>query len=87
MPAGRHSSFLLLTAPHLRLLLVNQRKHLKLTQTQLAPRLGLSQNRVSYLERNPTDINVRQLLSWRAVLGLDLRLEERRPAEENISEW
>ncbi|WP_371881071.1 hypothetical protein [Caballeronia sp. S22] len=47
----------------------------------------MSQNRESYLERNPTDINVRQLLSWCAVPGLDLRLEERRPAEENISEW
>jgi len=87
MPSGRLSSFLLLTAPQLGVLLVTQRKHLKFTPKQLAHRLGLSQNRVSYLERTPAEISVRQLLTWCAVLELDLRLEERKPAAENISEW
>jgi HTH-type transcriptional regulator / antitoxin HipB len=86
MPAGRRSSFLLLTAPQLGLLLVTQRKRLKFTQSEVAHRIGLSQNRVSHLERHPEDINVRQLLSWCAALTLDLRLEER-PAEEKLSEW
>lgn len=68
---------LLLTAPQLGQLLVSTRKRRKLTQTAVAHRVGLSQNRISYLEKHPDEISVRQLLSWCSVLELELRLGER----------
>jgi HTH-type transcriptional regulator/antitoxin HipB len=53
------------------------RKRSKLTQANVAARLSLSQNRVSYLEHHPDELSFRQLLSWCAVVGLELRLGER----------
>jgi HTH-type transcriptional regulator/antitoxin HipB len=68
---------LLLTAPQLGQLLVSTRKRHKLTQTAVGNRVGLSQNRISYLEKHPDEISVKQLFSWCSVLELDLRLGER----------
>lgn len=67
------------TAPHLGQLLKGARKRQKLTQRDVAMRLGLSQNRVSYLELHPEDISVRQLLTWCFTVGLELSVGERRP--------
>ena len=39
--------------------------------------LGLSQNRISHLERHADELSVRQLLTWCAVVGLELRIAER----------
>ncbi|MDR6393291.1 helix-turn-helix domain-containing protein [Paraburkholderia phenoliruptrix] len=78
----------LFTATQLSQLLVASRKRRKLTQAELAQRVGLSQNRISYLERNPEDLSFRQLLSWCAAIGLELRLGERGGVEStSVSEW
>ncbi|MBW8900312.1 MAG: helix-turn-helix domain-containing protein [Massilia sp.] len=69
-------SHLLLTAPQLGQLLVSTRKRHKLTQTAVANRVGLSQNRISYLENHPDEISVKQLFSWCSALELELRLGE-----------
>ena len=58
---------LLLTASQLGQLLVSTRKRHKLTQAAVANRVGLSQNRISYLEGHADEISVKQLLSWCAV--------------------
>lgn len=71
------ASLVFITAAHLGQLLKSTRKHRKLTQRNVADRLGLSQNRISYLELHPAEISVEQLLSWCAVLGLELSLGER----------
>lgn len=71
------ASLQLITAAQLGQLLKSARKRRKLTQAYVAARLGLSQNRVSYLELHAEDISVRQLLTWCAVIGLELRLGER----------
>ena len=71
------ASLLLLTAPQLGQLLVATRKRHKLTQAAVASRVGLSQNRISHLEKHPDEISVRQLLSWCSALGLELRLGEK----------
>ena len=55
-------------------LLVSCRKSLKLSQAQVATRVGVSQSRISYLEQNPEEISVKQLLAWCSVLGLELQL-------------
>ena len=79
---------LLLTALQLGQLLKAARKHSKLTQAQVAARLGLSQNRVSYLEQHPDELSFRQLLGWCTVVGLELWLGERAsPDLANKTEW
>ena len=65
------------TAPQLGQLLKAARKRRKLTQAQVASRLGLSQNRVSYLELHADEISVRQLIAWVATVGLELQLGDR----------
>jgi HTH-type transcriptional regulator/antitoxin HipB len=87
MPAALPAQTLV-TAPQLGQLLVASRKRRKLTQADVAQRVGLSQNRISYLEKNPDDISFKQLLSWCSAIGLELRLGERDVVESrNISEW
>lgn len=82
------ASLPLITAPQLGQLLKSARKRRKLTQTNVAARLGLSQNRVSYLELHAEDISVRQLLTWCAVVGLELRLGERDvTTSASTTEW
>lgn len=53
----------LATAPQLGQLLKVARKRRKLTQAAVASRIGLSQNRLSYLELHPDEISVKQLLA------------------------
>lgn len=79
---------LLVTALQLGQLLKAARKHRKLTQADVAGRLGLSQNRVSYLEQHPDELSFKQLLGWCAAVGLELRLGERESTESgNKAEW
>jgi HTH-type transcriptional regulator/antitoxin HipB len=81
-------SHLLLTTPQLGQLLVSTRKLQKLTQAAVATRVGLSQNRISHLEKHPDEISVKQLLSWCSVLELELRLGERdASAASSSAEW
>jgi HTH-type transcriptional regulator/antitoxin HipB len=81
-------SLVIITASHLGQLLTATRKRHKLTQAVVASRVGLSQNRLSHLERHPEEISFKQLLSWCSALELQLRLEERYIASpENLAEW
>lgn len=81
-------SHLLLTAPQLGQLLVSTRKRLKFTQAAVASRVGLSQNRISHLEKHPDEISVKQLLSWCSFLELDLQLGEKvRSSSNTTAEW
>jgi HTH-type transcriptional regulator / antitoxin HipB len=67
----------LLTAHQLGQLLRTARKQNGLTQAAAGARLGLSQNRVSHLENHADEISVKQLLTWCAVVGLELLVSER----------
>lgn len=82
-------SLAVLTASHLGQLLVSARKRSKLTQAQVGSRLGLSQNRVSYLERHADELSFKQLLSYCAIVGLQVRLGERATVDdsESTAEW
>jgi HTH-type transcriptional regulator/antitoxin HipB len=81
-------SRIVFTTAHLGQLLAATRKLRKLTQAAVATRVGLSQNRISHLEKHPDEISVKQLLSWCAVLGLELRLSERSiVAASSTVEW
>jgi len=80
------SAHLLLTAAQLGQLLVSARKGRKLTQAAVAIRIGLSQNRISYLESHADEISIKQLLSWCSALELELHLGERDTASSS-AEW
>jgi HTH-type transcriptional regulator/antitoxin HipB len=69
-------------------LLKAARRRRKLTQATVAGRLGLSQNRVSYLELHPDELSFKQLLGWCTAVGLELRLGERPSLEStDKAEW
>jgi len=67
----------LVMASQLGVVLHGARKSLKLTQAELGKRLGLSQRRLSELERAPGTLSVDQLLALCAQLGLQLNVQLR----------
>lgn len=84
VPAFQH----IIATPQLSRLRLPARKRRKLSQTAVAQRLDLNQNRISHVKQHPDELSVMQLLSWRAVIGLELRLGERIEDEPSSSaEW
>ncbi len=67
-------------------ILAARRKALKLSQTQVAEKLGLSQNRLSELESQPETLTVAQLLALVNVLGLSLQIGEASGGKTRV-EW
>jgi len=67
-------------------ILTARRKAMDLSQTEVATRLGLSQNRLSELESRPETMTVAQLLSLLNVLGLEMAVTEASAAKSK-SEW
>lgn len=63
-----------------------RRKALKLSQTDVANRLGLSQNRLSELESAPGTMTIEQFLAITNLLGLEVTLGER-TATRNKVDW
>lgn len=66
--------------------LAARRKTLKLSQTDVANRLGLSQNRLSELESRPETLTVEQLLAIVNLLGLEVTLGERAAGKSKV-DW
>jgi len=64
-----------------------RRKHLKLSQTQVASQLALSQNRLSELESRPETLTVEQLLALLNALGLEMVVRDRGAGRKPKSEW
>jgi HTH-type transcriptional regulator / antitoxin HipB len=81
----------LVTSSQLGAVLLGTRKSLKLTQQALAGRLGLSQRRLSELERAPGTLSVDQLMALCSQLGLQLSVQPQTgattPAEPHPGEW
>ncbi|HET9863297.1 MAG TPA: helix-turn-helix domain-containing protein [Steroidobacteraceae bacterium] len=63
-----------------------RRKSLKLSQKDVASRLGLSQNRLSELETRPQSMTLEQLIALLNILGLEMRIDERATTKSRI-EW
>lgn len=64
----------LLSPRQLGTILQSARKAQRLTQAELAERVGLSQSRISYLEKHASEINVGQLMRICVALGLELAI-------------
>jgi HTH-type transcriptional regulator/antitoxin HipB len=73
----------LVTASQLSTLLRGARKSLQLTQAQLAARVGLSQRRLSELEREAGTLSVDQLMALCHQLGLQVAIQAREPASSS----
>lgn len=67
-------------------ILASRRKQLGLSQADVAARVGLSQNRLSVLEKNAGTLNARQMLALLNTLGLDLAINER-SGSKSRAEW
>ena len=76
-----------LTAASLGRILQSARKSKKLTQTQLAARVGVSQARLSALEREPGTISADQLLAMCSSLGLQLSLAPKETSAPPATDW
>lgn len=67
----------LINPRQLGMILQSARKAQRLTQAALAERVGMSQSRISYLEKHPAEINVGQLMRMCTALGLELTIGAR----------
>jgi HTH-type transcriptional regulator/antitoxin HipB len=74
------------TAAQIGATLSGRRKALALSQTEVAGRLALSQNRLSELENHPGSLTVDQLLALLNALGLELAIGERKAGKTRV-EW
>lgn len=63
-----------------------RRKALKLSQKVVAARLGISQNRLSILEADPSRLTLDRLISLASILGLELVLQDK-GSSPTRSEW
>ena len=79
--------YILSTSDQLGYQLVARRKALGLTQQEVASRLGISQNRLSELESQPSQLTVERLLALAGILGLELAVQQRSQAPLSPSEW
>lgn len=68
--------------------LSSSRQAQKLSQEDVGAKIGLSQKRVSALERNPECITVEQLIALTHAVGLEVVIRLRKPASEReATEW
>ena len=67
-------------------LLASRRKHLQWSQAELAAKVGLSQNRLSVLEKDSATLTAKQLLALLNALGLELSIAERSKSASKV-EW
>lgn len=72
---------LLLSSLQLGQLLKSARKRMQFNQHELGARVGLSQARISQMEREPHTIAVDQLLTLLSVLKLELFVQDRLTAD------
>lgn len=73
------------TTEQVRILLQSARKSRQLTQEGLARRLGISQARLSELERAPGTLSLEQLLALCQQLGLQLSIQQRDVSTEGAA--
>ena len=77
----------ILTAASLGRILQSARKSRRLNQTQLSARVGVSQARLSALEREPGTISVDQLLAMCSNLGLELSISPKDTNAAPATDW
>jgi len=75
-------------APQLRQIITARRRAAKLSQSALAAKLSLSQNRLSEIEATPGSLTVERLLELCNLLGLEVVIQDRSSARPTPkAEW
>jgi HTH-type transcriptional regulator/antitoxin HipB len=74
------------TATQVGALMLARRQTLGLSQQEVSSRLGISQNRLSELERSPERLTIERLLAYANLLGLELVLQPK-AATQPPTEW
>lgn len=67
-------------------LLKDYRKFQNISQKELAERTQICQSRISFLENNPENISIGQLMRWLSVLGLEIKIAVKKD-EPMTTEW
>jgi HTH-type transcriptional regulator/antitoxin HipB len=75
------AEFAIRTSDQLTGLLQAYRTESGLTQSQVAERMGLTQQKLSHLERYAQNASAERLLALLSVLGVEMVLRRREPAE------
>lgn len=77
------------TPEQLGAILRDQRRAKKMSQSQVATRLSISQSWFSELEQNPAELNLARLLVLAKTLGLEvmLRAQEAGPNSTSPEDW
>jgi HTH-type transcriptional regulator/antitoxin HipB len=69
-------------------ILFGRRKALKLSQAEVAAKLGIGQSRYSELESRPGSMSVEHLFALAAILGVDILMHgEAAPRPGSAAEW
>lgn len=71
-------------------ILQSSRKAARLSQAEMAQRLGVSQSRISAMELNPAAISLGQLITMMAALDLEMIVQSRSSGakiSEQAAEW
>ena len=69
-------------------ILATRRRASRLSQSALAAKLAISQNRLSEIEANPGTLTVDRLLELANLLGLELVIQDRPPTQPSSrTEW
>ncbi len=68
-------------------ILRGRRKARRLSQQDLAARLGISQSRLSTLEDNPAGLTLDRLILLAKLLGLELVLQDKSDPPSSKEEW
>ena len=76
--------FTVRTTEQLPLLLKAFRKNAKLTQAEVALRLGVTQQTVSAMERNAETVSAERLMKLMSILGVDLVLRSKAQPSEAL---
>ena len=74
------------TATQVGSLLLARRQALRLSQQDVANKLGISQNRLSELEHDPGRLTLDRLLAYASLLELKFTLAPKTPSQSK-SEW
>jgi HTH-type transcriptional regulator/antitoxin HipB len=78
----------LITTPgHVAEILRGRRKALRISQQELASKLGISQSRLSALEEDAARITLERFILLAKLLGLEVVLQDAKDAPRKKAEW
>jgi HTH-type transcriptional regulator/antitoxin HipB len=75
------------SSKELALLITNQRKKLKLSQTDVAKRVGLQQKTISAFENKPENMQLKTLFSILSAVNLEIKITDKNKMNTDKPTW